>query len=1039
MKISKAFLSALFMMSTLVTVTGGMAQDSLIVDASLPNDSEFYDNEQGDRYTGVEWNLRFTEICSWNTSIEADETGDYLPWFELHNYGEQPIALDGLYVTDDLSQPNKWLFNSQNSLYGNGQTEMDSNSYNRLWVGVVANSSFHTNFSLKRTGGILAIYSPNLKLIDMIEYPALLENQSYGWHQQSGQFNFFEIGSPGRKNSTEALMEVVPLPIPSVAGGFYNESQSITLASSLEGTSIYYTLDGSTPNESAQLYNEAITLEENTTIRAIAVKEGYINSLSTTHSYFFGMDSTFPIISLVMENSDWEGPNGINEIDNRYDGIEKPVHLEFFETDGSRVIGQNIGIKIHAPDNRPQQSLRLYARSEYGVSKMIHQVFPDKEIYAFKRLVLRNGGNDGSQTGGIHFRDPLVHELFKRQRSDNAYAAYRPAHVYLNGQYWGIYNIRERQDKHYMKSNFGVSNIDLLERTAQVSGNKYAWEGDWTAYDAFEDYLYENDMSQWEHEEYLLSELDVDNAIDYYLTEIYTGNRDWLTNNIKFWKEKQGGKWRWLLWDTEYGMGRYPNADHGEPQFNSLRMSLLWGGWDLSHANYGKNTRFSRHLLGFEGRETETIYVEAAEASPLYKQKFISRAADLLNMYHRESYVSDRIDEFKEMLAPEIELQLNQWGGSLSDWEERIEDLRAYTQQRPYHLRQNILSQLEIDTDYLLSLQTQPIAGGTIKVNTIHPKDFPWDGYYFSQVPVSITAWPQPGYQFVSWNNGAITTPTHTFTAADPQSYTAYFEAIPNELGIVINEINYNSHPNFDTGDWIELYNPNANAIDISGWTFKDSDDMHIYTFAEGSEMLPGAFLVLCNDQAQFGNFYPEVTSFVGNFDFGLSSTGEQIRLYDADGSLIDALTYGVDGAWSSYPNGNGPTLELIQPTWNNSLSTSWRASYNAHGTPGAVNSDVSQQLELMEYEQENYQEYASYPNPFQESTSFRFDMEGQGIMELEIYDMSGQQVHKQEEYYAAAGTYVVKWTPLGLKSGLYFYRLKTRRHLIVNKLLYLP
>lgn len=1012
------------------------AQDTLYVqDPYALEGAELYFATTGAYELKGEWAVKITEICSNNSTVLADQNGAYLPWFEIHNYSEEAIDIDGLFITDDINDPEKWKIDYPSAAPGDTTAVISPGSFRIVWSGAIESSILHTNFSLSPTGGTLAVFSPELGLLDHVVYGAIEEDLSYGWQSENSVYNYFAATSPGATNSATALFETVPIPVPNVIGGFYNEDQLVSLNCSLEGVEIFYTLDGSEPDSSDPLYTEPIELTENTILRCIAQKTGYISSPSTNHSYFFGIDSTFPIVSLVTEPSHWTGPDGMNTIANRILGVEKPVHIEFFEPDGTRTIAQNIGMKIHAPDSRPQQSLRIYARSIYGVSKMAHNIFPDKDISTFKRLVLRNGGNDGLQTGGTHFRDPLVHDIFKEQRAGNMYAAYRPAHVYLNGDYWGIYNIRERQDKHYIKSNYDETEIDLLERSANSPGTRKAWAGDWIAYNDFEDYLYENNMSLPEHEEYLLNELDIENAIDYYLTEIYTGNRDWLTNNIKFWKKHEDGKWRWLLWDTEYGMGRYPPIEHALPDFNSLSMAITWGGWDLSPANYGSNTRFLRHLVGYEGlNNTNTI--EAAEANPLFKQKFISRGADLLNMYQREAYMSDRIDVFKELLSPEVQMQLDRWGGDMESWEEAIESLRGYTQARPYYVRQNMMNQFDLETDYLLDLNVHPENGGKIKVNTISPQSMPWDGYYFSQIPVNITAQANPGYQFVSWNNGDITTPTHSFIADDQQSFTAYYEEITEPLGIVINEINYNSHVSFDTGDWIELYNPEGNPIDMSLWHFKNSAGTTIYTFEEGTVMLPGDYKILCKDESSFTALYPAIDPIPA--DFNLSDAGDQIRLYDQNENLIDEVSYGVENPWSLYPNGNGPTLELIQATWDNNVAPSWRASFLPHGTPGGINSDISQQLTLIEQEENNFQEYHNFPNPFRESTSIRFDVSTAGNVSLEIFNISGQLVHQKNEYYSAPGTYEFLWRPSGLRSGIYYYRLKTVKHLSINKMLYL-
>jgi len=155
---------------------------------------------------------------------------------------------------------------------------------------------------------------------------------------------------------------------------------------------------------------------------------------------------------------------------------------------------------------------------------------------------------------------------------------------------------------------------------------------------------------------------------------------------------------------------------------------------------------------------------------------------------------------------------------------------------------------------------------------------------------------------------------------------------------VVINEINYNSDEvSFDTDDWIELYNNNGSSVDISGWVFKDSDDGHIFTIPEGTILDSSGYLVLCIDTTKFKALFPDVTNFIGEVGFGLSGSGELVRLYDSSMILIDSLTYGDNDPWPTEADGNGASLSLKNPDLDNSVAENWAASLG-HGTPGAIN-----------------------------------------------------------------------------------------------------
>ena len=204
---------------------------------------------------------------------------------------------------------------------------------------------------------------------------------------------------------------------------------------------------------------------------------------------------------------------------------------------------------------------------------------------------------------------------------------------------------------------------------------------------------------------------------------------------------------------------------------------------------------------------------------------------------------------------------------------------------------------------------------------------------------------------------------------------------------VIFNEINYKSSPDFYTEDWVEFYNADEVVADISGWEFKDKDDDHIFEFPYGTVIYPGQYLVLCSDAGLFSQLNPEIENYIGSFPFGLSSGGELIRLYNHTGTMIDSMEYGVENPWPTAPNGQGPTLELRSPLFDNALPESWCASEN-YGTPGKVNScNIYQQPE------NDAVPFSAqiYPNPASGIVYLKFISEMAGTLRMDIYSDDGR------------------------------------------------
>jgi len=254
-------------------------------------------------------------------------------------------------------------------------------------------------------------------------------------------------------------------------------------------------------------------------------------------------------------------------------------------------------------------------------------------------------------------------------------------------------------------------------------------------------------------------------------------------------------------------------------------------------------------------------------------------------------------------------------------------------------------------------------------------------------------------------------------------------------FNVVLNEINYKSAVNFDAGDWVEIYNADENTADISGWTFKDEDDAHTFDIPFNTVLQPGGFLVLCENISLFRQQHPNVENVTGNFLFGLSSTGEAVRLFNHTGNLVDSVLYSGQSPWPVEPNGQGPTLELKNPLLDNTLSESWAAS-SLYGTPGAINSSYISGI----FDGAGADFGLNvFPNPAKGNCPVQidFDSPNAGIVVVKIFDYSGKLVFELPKEYVIPGKNSIKMKEI-LIQGLYLISISfaDNRNILTQKLI---
>ena len=516
-------------------------------------------------------------------------------------------------------------------------------------------------------------------------------------------------------------------------------------------------------------YLQSDPISKATVLRAKAFKPGALTSAALTNTYFVFEQGRnryqLPVFSLSvsedrffdyqdgiytagvdfdtwrLNNPNSSTPGYVGNWLRKGDQWEYPANIEFFDTqDLHSVFNQRIGFRVHGRSSAIVQwkSLRLYARDIYGDSDFSYSVFPNQPYDSYKRLILRNGGNDSYLTT---FRDAAIQEVCSKLNFDTQ--AFRPSILFVNGEFWGVHNIRERYDKHYLARVYGVEkeNLDLLENQSEIT------EGDRVHFNAMLAFLRNNDLSEQTNYDYIATQMDIDNFMDYYIAEIFARNHDWPTNNVRYWRLRTNnyepnapfghdGRWRWLMYDLDLALRTEAQAPD-----NSLQRALV--------SNAPSSVIF-RALLQNDG----------------FKVNFINRFVDLMNSHFTHSRFSELIQKIKAELEPDFAEHISRWKrpASLRSWRQNVNVMIDAFGTRPAYQREHLRDHFGIDSDVTITLDVNDGLQGLLRINSIdicgdtpgiEEAPYPWDGIYFHGIPIELEAKALPGYVFSHWEGDA--------------------------------------------------------------------------------------------------------------------------------------------------------------------------------------------------------------------------------------------------------------------------------------------
>jgi len=947
-----------------------------------------------------------------NLNTIPDNYNEYPDWLELYNTSSSMVSLEGYYLSDDPGDPTKWQFPAGVTISANG--------FKKIWLSgrnEVVGNNIHTNFKLTQTKAPLEsilLADPSGAILEQHLLTITQLSHSNG-RTTNGAATWSVFTNPtfGTSNNTATpYQRYTAKPSMNKTAGFYPSSIVVTITNNEPNSTLRYTIDGTEVKNSSTAVTGPITISSTTLLkaRAFSSSPNILPGLIEFNTYLINENTTLPVMSF--------GADQLTTLLNGNGWINPEGSMEYFNKNKVRTTIGYGEFDKHGQDSwaHDQRSLDVRQRDEFGYNYSFQEkFFKTSERDEFQRLIIRACGDDnypGIDTSA-HTRDDFVESLSEYSGQHLDWRKSERCLVFANGQYWGVYSIREKvDDADYCEFYYGQDRYNL--QFIMLWGSIWAEYGGQQAlddYDALYDYIMSHDMSDPGNYAFVSQQYDITSLSDYMIINSYVVCSDWLNWNVGWWRGMDSSgthkKWGYILWDEDATFGHYINYT-GIPA-QSPYVSPCF------HENLPPSSDPGGHVAVLNKlRENET-----------FNQYYINRYVDLLNTTFKPSYAIPFLDSMATIIAPEMPRHFTRWGGNLNQWENNVEKIKNFIDTRYSIINSGLMSCYSLTGPYNLNVTVDPPGAGQVKVNSLVLDDYPWTGQYFGGIDLRFQAIESnEEYIFDHW---AMYNHTLQPSATSPVAYTELTTAdqliaifVPKTMddSLVINEINYHSASTFDPGDWVELYNPQPYTVDVADWYFKDENDLHSFVFPQGTSMPAHGYLVLVEDVTKFTTLFPTVSNFIGPLGFGLSGNGELIRLYNEQGFLVDTVHYDDVPPWPIEPDGQGPTLELINPAYDNALAESWHASYTAHGTPGEQNSVYVSIPEPIKPFGNVY--IVAYPNPVRQACTINIIGEKKVTDgEIILYNQLGTEVRRLSHISSET----VHLTREGLPSGIYMIR----------------
>ena len=668
------------------------------------------------------------------------------------------------------------------------------------------NNYLHTNFSISSSGEKIFLYDNNQNQLSSLMVGTQNINNTNGLlPDASTNATLFATGTPGYTNygPPNFLGYALP-PTFSVNAGIVTAPFNVSITNpNASPTMVRYTLNGSDPTSSSPIYNgSAIQISQNSVLKAQAFVSGYLPSSITTATYLFNISSSVPVLSVVTDGANLYGNNGI--FDNWWTDWQKPAYAEYFDTSNNLIFSQPSGIQMDGgaggSRSQPQHSFRLELdNSVLGGGTVTYPFIPDRPNRTkYSNFYLRNGSN---QFLTFPYKDAAQTKIVC-DSTNGYYSAWRPVSVYINGSYFGLYELREKFDTEYFKT-LEQANPD----STMILSLSY-WYGQvlrslvgsvdtfWNNYNSL-NALNTNDTAYWSKANRYF---DMAYYNDYIIGQSWMGNVDWPFNNIKIYRSnKTNYAWRFATVDLELAMG--PNS---------------WTDCYFDHIAY--------MLSQSTGNPYINIWLKGLQ-NDKFRNYFINRYADVMNT----AFLPDRtldidLDRYNQTVA-EMNNEYARWGdpnnvgGQMNSFWNNHMIFRQQLSERSNQVRDHVQNNFGLPQQVDLTLDVFPNQTGKIHISTITPQVYPWQGIYFDGLPIKIEAIAEPGFHFLHWvSNGLIADTLNSVWLDTLHTNVTNFTAVFIENGVGIENTNQsnNNFNVFPSPATNQLYLMNNNLLNAT-------------------------------------------------------------------------------------------------------------------------------------------------------------------------------------------------------------------------------
>lgn len=683
-------------------------------------------------YSPLSAQIVINEYSCSNISTLADNYGNYEDWVELYNTSGSSVDISGYYMSDKASNPLKWQIPSGTSVPANGYLVIIFSGLDE-----VSGGNIHAGLKLTQTkpeslvladasGSVLESYTLN---------PAQTDHSRGRITDGASSWGLFTTPTPGSANNN-AKNEYTPRPVMSSPQGFYSGAMNITISCSDPTASIYYTTDGSEPTTSSTLYSSAVNVASTTVIRARAFSTDPNTppSFIESNTYFINVSHSLAVVSIFGD-----------EVDELFAGSqgEPSAVVEYFDRNLVYKTEATGTSNKHGNDSwfYDQRGVDFVTRDQFGYNyALLDQLFSRKNRDEFQRIILKAAANDNYpfESGGAHIRDAYVHTLSQDGSLHLDERTYEPCILYMNGQYWGVYEIREKVDDNDFTDYYDNQDVPYLQFLK-------TWGGTWSEYGGTQaqtdwnnllNFITTNNMAVQANYDYVDSLYNVKSLADYVILNSYTVCSDWLNWNTAWWRglDPNGDKkkWRYTLWDNDATFGHYINYT-GIPSQTT----------DADPC--------APESLGDPGGQGHIPVLLKLMENPGFENFYINRFIDLTNTVFACSNMENKLDSMINVISPEMNGQITRWGGTMTEWQANVQAMRDFITQRCTDIQQGMIDCYNLTGPYTITIDVSPPLSGQVSLNSIDIYTYPWTGTFYGGITSNLVATPNANYVFDYW------------------------------------------------------------------------------------------------------------------------------------------------------------------------------------------------------------------------------------------------------------------------------------------------